>query len=140
MKHNVTKVNGQDVVQAPWIDPPLNCLWFDKIADSAINPGQTITLISFTIPKASEGIIKWFGQAVCSPGSGNDFEWKIRINDGPDETYGSITGLISTIQDPTETFILLKRSSKVELIVTHNGALACNVIGRLKGWHWPEFE
>lgn len=140
MKHNVTKVKGQVVIQAPWIDPPLNCRWFDEIADLSIDPGQTITLISFEIPIASEGIIKWFGQAVCSPGSSNDFVWKIKINNGPDETYGSITGLISTIQDPTETFILLKRASKIELTVTNNGALACNVIGRLKGWYWAEYD
>lgn len=130
-------VDGR-VVQVPWQIPPKEALWFDHVADKLVVVGDTATLIRFEIPSASEGVIKWFGQEVCSPGTANDVIWKIRINDGPDRTYGSIVGLISTIQDPTETFILLKRSSEIKLVVKNTGSVAFNIIGRLKGWHWPE--
>lgn len=126
------------VVQVPWDTPPEEAFWFDYITDAQVAAGATVTLISFNIPSASRGVIKWFGQDVCIPGTASSVIWKITINGGPDRTYGSIVGLISTIQDPTETLMLLKRSSEIKLIVENTGSVAFNIIGRLKGWHWPE--
>lgn len=137
MGNGSSKYNGLSV-SPPWIEPTLDSEWFDLIEDLVITSvGVVTTLVSLTLPTACLGRIKWFGQEVKTPNKDDKVEWKIKINDGPDKTYGSVIGRISTIEAPTETFILIPRAGTIKLDVIATEA-NIRVIGRLKGWFWIE--
>jgi hypothetical protein len=127
-----------DVIQKPWLSPTPASIWFDHVAAVTLGGNATETLIEFDIPLASRGIIKWLGQDIPT-GRWSDVKWQLKINGGPDTVYGSIVGEISKLYDPTETFILIPRSSKVQLVAQNLTAVgSLQVLGRLKGWYWPE--
>lgn len=122
----------------PYWYPPRTCQWFDLIADAVITNSEA-TLVDFTLPIASIGTIRWFGQKVCTPITNWDaITWSIRINGGPDVVYGTIVGEISDFIAPLDIMIKLNRGDNIKLIASTTSASSIHVIGRLKGWYWPE--
>lgn len=113
---------------------PYDAIWFDYVSSAIIN-NDTQTLISFELPLASVGVIRWVGQDIATPNMESSVTWKILVNGGPDKVYGSIVGLISTIKSPTETMIKLTRGTKV-IMQSSSTSSNVRVFGRLKGWHW----
>lgn len=121
----------------PWHAPFPNCEWFDLVKDVIIN-NSSATLIDFTLPIGSEGVVKWFGQDL-SPASWNDVTWKLRINGGPDKVYGNIIGQVAQLIIPTEVFIMLPDKANITLEVSTTLIANITAIGRLKGWYWPKY-
>ena len=130
---------GGMVIQAPWSEPFPGCRWFDNLVDGTVN-NNTITLLSFTVPNSSKGIIKWFGNKVCGTNNSDDITWKLEINGAVDTVYGSIIGEIAEIKNPIETFIYIPIGAKVELKATSTIAEDRKVIGRLVGWTWVDYD
>lgn len=124
---------------APWWFPPYEAWWFDYAEDGqVINTNSPLTLINFTIPSSAIGVIRWFGQEVCDITKENLVTWRIKVNGAPDEVYGYVKGIISTIKVPTETLIRLSKGAKVQLEVSTTNTSALDIIGRIKGWWWTE--
>lgn len=130
--------NGRQYTEyPPWLYPPHSAFWFDYVEDGYIKQSNSpLSLVEFNLPTGSVGIIKWFGQEVCDTNKENLVTWRIRINDCVDNVYGYMKGVISTIKQPTETFIFLPIGCKVEFKVETLETDEIYVIGRLKGWHW----
>lgn len=124
-------------IRIPWWFPPHNAFWFDEIGanDVSVNTGN-ITLIDYQLPLATRGVVRWFGQEVSNTGKKSAVTWNIQINGSPDKVYGSVVGIISTIEAPTETLIKIPKGGNIKLIVSSSDLENISVIGRFKGWHW----
>ncbi len=128
--------NGYIARLTPWWWPVEDAVWFDYIEDVNLVAVQEQTIIDFTLPVASRGVIRWFGQAVYAANYWDYIKWQIKVNSGPDRVYGSIVGEISSIQVPTDTYIPLTRGAHAQLIVSNIGTQTSRVVGRIRGWHW----
>lgn len=121
----------------PYWDPPRESIWYDLVEDVTVsNTDGDVELLSFALPIASIGTIRWFGQ--LSSGSYDNITWKIRVNDGPDTVYGTVRGLISTLEAPDDILVKIPRGGKIKLLVSCNIATPVRAIGRLKGWYWED--
>lgn len=121
----------------PYWYPPLESVWYDLVEDATISSTSgEVVLSTFTLPIASIGTIRWFGQR--SSGSYDPITWKIRVNDGPDTVYGNIRGLISELHNPNDILVKVPRAGIIKLTVSSTSASPLTVTGRLKGWYWPE--
>jgi hypothetical protein len=121
------------VISAPWETPNPYVEWFDLFATREINNNEVI-LIEFNIPIASSGIIKWIGQSLSNPQLFDTVVWKLFVNDAPIRNYGSFTGQISTLANPTEVFVFLRKGDNIKFKAS--SITNVNATGRLKGWFW----
>src|ERR1019366_4345370 len=130
-------------IRPPHIDPPADASPFDwqgKINMPAI-PSANIVILSFTVPRGLNGMIKKYGNEIDG-GVAGAFSYAIRHDSQPFPYYSNILFSLGPVDAPVEHPLGLRvlENQVITFVFTNTSVIPAgqSVLARVMGFYYPK--